>query len=127
MGERQRAAIEKALTDGRVVHDGEPTRICTLEVQPAAGGTAPAWVQVLAGSLNFFYPFADDPAARLGASGAFGTLKPSLIEWQANEYATWDISGVSVRDVAFVIDQVLTRVLGCDDASYSVASSIEDI
>lgn len=123
MGERQRLTIEPFARDvlGRA-SAGET--ICTFTAGNAAGEEV--WVQLIdGGSLNTLYPFDDDPVKRLGALGVFGTLKVSMIEWEAGNYATFDIAGVAPGDVAFVIDQLFVRLLQCDDAGYAPASSFE--
>lgn len=123
MGDRQRLVIEP---DARNVLGRTTTgdTICTFTARNAAGEEV--WVQLIdGGSLNTFYPFDDDPLKRLGALGVFGTLKVTMIEWEAGNYATFDVQGVAPGDVAFVIDQIFVRLLQCDDAGYAPASSYE--
>ena len=123
MADRQRLAIEPVARDvlGRATA-GET--ICTFTARNAAGEDV--WVQLIdGGSLNMLYPFDDDPVKRLAASGVFGTLKPAMIEWEAGNYATFDVHGIAPGDVAFVIDRLFVRLLKCDDAGYVPASSFE--
>ena len=129
MGDRQRGEIGQALTVvlKAIDKDGAPTRMCTFEARPASATGLTVWIQVLAGSINMQYPFADEPAGRLRTSGAFGTLTPALIAWEPDGYATWDIDGISPADVAFVVDQIFTQVLGCDDATYQPVAAMEDL
>lgn len=123
MGDRQRLVIEPAARDvlGRTTA-GET--ICTFTASNKAGEEV--WVQLIdGGSLNTLYPFDDDPVKRLGVLGVFGTLKVSMIEWEAGNYVTFDVHGIAPMDVAFVIDQIFVRLLQCDDAGYQPASSFE--
>lgn len=123
MGDRQRLAIEPDVRDVL----GRPAAgdtICTFTASNKAGEEV--WIQLIdGGSLNTMYPFDDDPAKRLAALGVFGTLKVSMIEWEAGNYATFDVQGIASGDVAFVIDQLFVRLLQCDDAGYAPASSYE--
>jgi hypothetical protein len=105
--------------------DQAPGLCCTFEAANAA--SAAVWIQVLAGTVNMEYPFADDPVARLRRADAFGHLKPELIEWNAGEFATWDMGGIAPRDVAWIVDRLFTLVLGCDDATYDPRVTMEDL
>jgi len=123
MGERQRAILYPAVSD-LLARTGDGDAICTFTATDAAGEEV--WVQLIeGGSLNTQYPPDEEPVKRLGALGVFGTLKPSLIEWEAGNYATYDLAGITARDVAFVVDQLFVRLLKCDDAGYEPASSFE--
>jgi hypothetical protein len=123
MGDRQRAAIEPPARDVL----GRPTAgdtICSFSAINRADEEV--WVQLIdGGSLNTLYPFDDEPMRRLGPLGVFGTFKVTLIEWEAGNFATFDIQGIASWDVAFVIDQLFVKLLQCDDAGYQPASSFE--
>ena len=122
MGERQRLIMEPAVRDLLARSGGDA--ICTFTATDSAGEEV--WVQLIeGGSLNTLYPLEDDPAKRLGQLGVFGTLKVSLIEWDAGNFATFDIEAIAAWDVAFVVDQLFVKLLKCDDAGYQPASSIE--
>jgi len=129
MGAQQRTAIAQPVSDActKVHPDGEAPALCaTFTARNRAGGEA--WIQVLAGNINMAYPFADDPVARFRLANAFGPLKASeLIDWQAGNYVTWETSGVAPRDVAFLVDRFFTTILGCDDATYEPAVTMEDL
>lgn len=128
MGTRQYATIERAVSAAckKVGADGTAPALCaTLAARSAAG--AEVWVQVMAGTVNLAYPFADDPVARLRQANAFATLEPSLIGWEANAYATFDTGGIAARDIAFCVDRIFTKVLGCDDATYEPQATMEDL
>ena len=123
MSERQRAMIEPAVRD-LLARGGDGDAICTFTAANAAGEEV--WVQLIeGGSLNTQYPADDEPLQRLGALGVFGTLRMSLIDWQAGDYATFDVQAIAARDIAFVIDQLFVKLLKCDDAGYQPASSFE--
>jgi hypothetical protein len=122
MGERQRLTMEPAVRDLLARSGGDA--ICTITATNAAGEEV--WVQLIeGGSLNTLYPAEDEPATRLGALGVFGTLKVPLIEWDAGNFATFDVEGIAVWDVVFVVDQLFVKLLKCDDAGYEPASSLE--
>lgn len=123
MGERQRAMMYPAVSD-LLARTGEGDSICTVTATNAAGEEV--WVQLIeGGSLNTQYPLGDEPGRLLAALGVFGTLKVPLIEWEAAGYATFDLEGITARDVVFVIDQLFVKLLQCDDAGYQPASSFE--
>ncbi len=123
MGDRQRAILYPAVSD-LLARPGAGDVICTITATNTAGEEV--WVQLIeGGSLNTQYPPDEEPVKRLGALGVFGTLKPSLVEWEAGNYATFDIEGIAAGDVAFVIDQLFVQLLQCDDAGYEPASSVE--
>jgi hypothetical protein len=122
MGDRQRAAIEPPARDVLERPTAGET-ICTFSATNRVGEEV--WVQLIdGGSLNTLYPFDDEPMRRLGSLG-FGTLKVTLIEWEAGNFATFDVHGIASWDVAFVIDQLFVKLLQCDDAGYQPASSFE--
>lgn len=123
MGERQRAILYPAVAD-LLARPDDGDSICTLSAINAAGEEV--WVQLIAGgSLNTQYPPNDEPMRKLGELGVFGTLRLSLVEWEAGNYATFDLAGIAARDVVFVIDQLFVKLLQCDDAGYEPASSFE--
>ena len=122
MGERQRLIMEPAVRDLLARSGGDA--ICTITTTNVAGEEV--WVQLIeGGSLNTLYPPGDDPVKRLGMLGVFGTLNVSLVEWQAGNFATFDVLGIASWDVAFVVDQLFVKLLQCDDAGYVPASSVE--
>ena len=123
MGERQRLIIEPAARD-LLARTDDGDSICTFAATNAAGEEV--WIQLISGgSLNTQYPPTDEPVKRLGTLGVFGTLKVSLIEWEAGNFATFDVHGIASWDVAFAIDQLFVRLLQCNDAGYEPASSFE--
>ena len=123
MGERQRAMMYPVVHE-LLARPGAGDVICTITANNAAAEEV--WVQLVeGGSLNTQYPADEEPMNRVGALGVFGTLKVSLIEWEAGSYATFDLRGIASHDVAFVIDQLFVRLLQCDDAGYEPASSFE--
>jgi hypothetical protein len=87
-------------------------------------------VQVLADSINISpYDYGDEPLPRLKASGALDELSMelTLVDWEADTFATIGIEGNETADVALLVDRIFTRLLGCDDADYTPIASIEDL
>jgi hypothetical protein len=128
MGAKQCRTIEPGVVAAYETVTGPeaaPGLCCTFEAAMAAG--EPVWIQVMAGTVNMQYPFSDDPVARLRRVDAFGPLQPELIEWSADGFATWDMAGITPRDVAWFVDRVFTRVLGCDDAAYDPRVTMEQL
>jgi len=126
MGETQREIIKRAAIEVSACPDdgdAEPTHCCTLEAENTLG--APVWIQVLAGSVNMEYPFANDPVERLRACGLEIPKRLELLEWEASSFATFSITDISVDELAFLVDQLFTQVLGCDDAAYKPRAAIE--
>ena len=83
------------------------------------------WLQVMPGTVNMAYPFTEEPLELLRRRGVRGPAGLYLVEWVAGEYATFGFGDVSPRDHAFFVDQLFVKVLGCDDASYTVKTTIE--
>ena|SRR5215813_3545809 len=126
MGDTQRQIIKRsAIEAGACPSDGdaEPTHCCTLEAENTLG--APVWIQLLAGSVNMHYPFADDPVERLRVCGMRMPVGLELLEWTASSFATFSITSTSADEMAFFVDQLFTQVLGCDDAAYEPRAVIE--
>lgn len=128
MGAGQMEAIERGIADAyKGISDplDPPGVCCTFETRNTADEEV--WIQVIAGSVNMMYPFDDEPFERLRTTGVRRPQNLDMIDWVANSYATFDVDDVSVRDQAFLVDQLFTKVLGCDDGSYEVAASFEDL
>lgn len=101
---------------------------CTLEAVNA-GGTDVS-IQVMADSINISpYPYGEEPLTRLELSGAMEALEDmalELVDWDANAFATVGTAGNEPVDVARLIDETFTKVLGCD-ATYEPRASTEDL
>jgi hypothetical protein len=128
MGAHQITEMEPSLS---VVHrgvsgpDDPPTSCCTLEALTLSGSEV--WVQVMPGTVNMSYPFTEEPLELLHRRGVRSPSDLYLVEWKAGEYATFGFGDISPRDHAFFVDQLFVKVLGCDDASYELKTSIEQL
>jgi hypothetical protein len=125
MGETQRLAIARAAVDVGACSGPEvvPTKCCTLLTQDALG--AKTWIQILPGTVNMTYPFADDPLERLRIASVRTPFGTELLEWEASSFATFTMTTVLEADIAYFVDQLFVEVLGCDDAGYEVQAMIE--
>jgi hypothetical protein len=128
MGANQIAEMEPSLSEvykGISSPDDPPTSCCTLEAATLSGSQL--WIQVMPGTVNMAYPFIDEPLELLRRQGVRSPSDIYLVEWVAGEYATFGFSDISPRDHAFFVDQLFVKVLGCDDASYELRKSIEQM
>ena len=105
--------------------DDAPALLCTLESTTSSGSAV--WIQVLPGNVNMSYPFTEEPLELLHQRGVRSPPDLYLVEWVAGEYAAFGFSDVTARDHASFVDQLFVKVLGCDDASYSVGAITESI
>jgi hypothetical protein len=105
--------------------DDLPTLSCTLESKTPSG--AEVWIQVWPETVNMGYPFTREPLEFLRNQCVDSPPGLYLVEWSANEYATVGFDGISPREHASFVDQLFVRVLGCDDASYAFAVTIEEM
>ena len=82
------------------------------------------WVEVILGTVNFAYPYADDPLERLLRQGIQPLPKLKLSQWQPDLFATFDYeSSVASRDVAKFVDRIFSEILG-GGAGYEVDAGI---
>ncbi|MDQ6941376.1 MAG: hypothetical protein M3169_02550 [Candidatus Eremiobacteraeota bacterium] len=128
MGDDQVAAMEPSVAEvykGIVKPDDPPTLCCTLESRSASGSKV--WIQVMPGTVNMGYPFATEPLELLRNRCVDTPPGMYLVEWNANEYATFGFENVSPHDHATFVDQLFVRVLGCDDATYELGISSEPL
>ncbi len=128
VGQRQREAIAAAI--GEVMNAEEGTMLCcTIEARNAPGDEVA--VQVMQDSINISpYAHEDDPLERLASCGATAGLDDAdleVVDWEAGKYATLGVGDVAPANVALLVDQVFTRLLGCDDAAYAPSASTEDL
>jgi hypothetical protein len=77
------------------------------------------WVQYKPGEINAAYPFADDPAERLGFLPDF-----EVLGWEANGYVFGDLNLYEAVAIVEWIDRYFTEVLGCV-SSYQVTIKLE--
>ena len=129
MGQRQQEAIATAITELMTSGESGEMLCCTLEAQSAFG--AAVAIQVMQDSVNVTpYAHGDDPLDRLEQCGATQGLDDAdleLVDWEAGKFATIGIDGLEVADVARLVDQIFTRLLDCNDASYVAAATVEDL
>jgi hypothetical protein len=129
LAQAQRGEIEAAIAGLMTAGEAGASLCCTIEARNAAGEDVS--IQVMQGSINISpYAHDDDPLERLESCGATDDLeddKLDVLEWEPGTYATIAIEGLAVADVAQLVDQVFTRLLGCDDASYAPSASTEDL
>ncbi|MBA3766310.1 MAG: hypothetical protein H0W99_04845 [Acidobacteria bacterium] len=85
------------------------------------------WIQVMPGTINMAYPFTEEPLELLHRQGIRSPSDIYLVEWAAGEYATFGFGDISPREHAFFVDQLFVKILGCDDASYQLKTSIEQL
>lgn len=127
MAQRQVEAIVAAIADIYGLPNESGMLCCTLEAVNA-GGTDVS-IQVMADSINISpYPYNEEPLTRLELSGALEELADmdlELVDWDANAFATVGTAGNEPADVARLVDETFTKVLGCD-AGYEPKHSTED-
>jgi hypothetical protein len=124
----QIAAMEPSISEvykGISGPDDPPTSCCTLEAMTLLGSQV--WIQAMPGTVNMVYPFTEEPFDLLHRRGVRSPSDIYLVEWSAGEYATFGFGDTSARDHAFFLDQLFVKVLGCDDASYQLKTSIEPL
>ncbi len=128
MPQRQVEAIAAALADIYGAPNESGMLCCTLEAVNAGGSDVS--IQVMADSISISpYPYAEEPLTRLELSGALEELEDmelELVDWDANAFATVGTAGNEPADVARLIDETFTKVLGCD-AAYDPRASTEDL
>jgi len=128
MAERQEQEIGEAIAPV-FSDDNEGGLCCTLETVNSQGQDVA--IQVMQDAINISpYPFQEDPTSRLQASGIleqFAEAGIEVIEWNSERFATVGIDGLEVDDVADLVDQVFVKLLACDDGSYTVNATTEDL
>jgi len=99
---------------------GSKELCATFEVVGVSG----AWAQVTRRQLNIAYPPEASPELELGE---ILSLLPTatLIEWEPNKFATWSFFSDNPREIAKVVDAMLTTLFQLGD--YSVDVQLEDI
>ena len=129
MGQRQQEAIATAITELMTSGESGEMLCCTLEAQNAAGEDVA--IQVMQDSVNITpYAHGDDPLDRLeqcGATEGVDDISLELVDWEAGKFATIGIDDLEVADVARLVDQIFTRLLGCNESTYIPAATVEDL
>jgi hypothetical protein len=128
MPQSQVEAIAAAIADIYGPPNESGMLCCTIEAVNA-GGTDVS-IQVMADSINISpYPYHEEPLTRLELSGAMEGLEDmelELVDWDANAFATVGTAGNEPADVARLVDETFTKVLGCD-AGYDPKATTEDL
>ena len=126
MGADQIAQMARSIAkvyEGVTTPDGAPAFLCSFESTTSSGSAV--WIQVLPGNVNMSYPFTEDPLEMLRQRGVRSPPDLYLVEWVAGEYAALGFSDVPARGHAAFVDQLFVKILGCDDCSYSLTTTIE--
>ena len=128
MGHRQERAIGAAIVP--IVSGRNRSRLCcTIETVNSEGKDVA--IQVLYDSINIApYPFSDDPLSRMERNGVMrrlGDPELELVDWDTNIYAQVGTGTLDARKVAELIDLTFVNLLECDDASYAITISTEDL
>jgi hypothetical protein len=128
MAQRQVEAIVAAIADIYGAPNESGMLCCTLEAVNSGGEDVS--IQVMADSINISpYPFSEEPLTRLELSGAMEGLEDmelELVDWDANAFATVGTAGNEPADVARLVDETFTKVLGCAE-SYEPTATTEDL
>jgi len=128
MGQRQEKAIGAAI--GPILSGRNGGRLCcTIETVNSEGKDVA--IQVLQNSINIApYPFSEDPLSRMERDGVMQELgDPDLIlvDWDTNIYAQVGTDALDARKIAELVDLTFVKLLACDDASYAITVSTEDL
>lgn len=124
MAADQIAAIRPAIAELEAAErDSEGEFVARFEIP----GHQAKWVEVILGTVNFAYPYADDPLERVLRHGIKPLPKLKLSEWQPELFATFQYeSSAPSRDVAKFVDCILGEMLG-GGTDYEVDVGIERI
>jgi hypothetical protein len=129
MGQRQQEAIATAITELMTSGESGEMLCCTLEAGSTSGEAVA--IQVMQDSVNITpYPHDDDPLDRLEqcrATEGVDDVDLELVDWEAGKFATIGIDELEVAVVARLVDQIFTRLLGCNDSTYVPAATVEDL
>ena len=128
MGADQIAQMARSIAkvyEGVTTPDDASSRLCTFESTTPSGSQV--WIQVLPGNVNMSYPFTEEPSELLSQRGVRSPPDLYLVEWVAREYAAFGFRDVPARDHADFVDQLFVKILGCDDAHYSLATILESL
>ena len=128
MGHRQEKAIGAAIVPILSGRRGG-LMCCTIETVNSEGKDVA--IQVLQHSISIApYPFSEDPLSRMERNGVMQELGDpdlSLVDWDTNIYAQVRTDSLDARKVAELVDLTFVKLLACDDASYAIRVSTEDL
>jgi len=128
MGLKQQEAINAAIAEV-YGEENEGGLCCTIETVNGDGQDVS--VQVMQDSINISpYPFEDDPLTRFELTGLLQDLdEPELetVDWDANIFATIGTAELEAEEVAELVDLVFVKILACEDKTYEIKASTEDL
>ena len=128
MGHRQERAIGAAIRS--ILNSRSSARLCcTIETVNSEGKDVA--IQVLQDSINIApYPFSEEPLSRLERNGVMQELGDpdlELVDWDTNVHAQVGTGALDAGKVAELVDLTFVKLLACDDASYAITVSTEDL
>ncbi|MBV8880956.1 MAG: hypothetical protein JO332_13380 [Planctomycetaceae bacterium] len=91
----------------------------------SVGEAEPFWMQVLPDCVNFYYPYDDDPLARLRLPLPLPP-ETNLLGFQAGTYATLGFGAWNMDRVAALVDALLARFYGLPD-DQPLTAALEDL
>jgi hypothetical protein len=128
MGLRQEQAIAAAIAP-IFADDNGGGLCCTLDTVNLDG--VDVSIQVMQDSINIApYPYREEPLTRMALAGVLTELDDPVLEvvdWDANAFATVGTSSLDAREVAELVDLTFVKLLSCDDASYTISATTEDL
>ena len=111
--------VEEIFPKVREVLEGPGDGWCaTFELVNVDGARA----QVMKGTLNCAYPFANAPEVADVVAILPGA---TLDSWKAGTFATFSFSSPDARSLAMMIDRLFSKFFACND--YSIVSRIENL
>ena len=128
MGADQIAQMARSIAkvyEGVTKPEDAPTLLCTLASTTSSGSQV--WIQVLPGNVNMVFPSSEEPLDLLRQRGVRSPPDLYLVEWVAGEYASFGFSDMPARDHASLVDQLFVKILGCDDGTYSLTTTMESV
>lgn len=108
--------LEQALAAG-------PDACATMEVS----GNSDRWVQFTGHVVNAAYPHTEAPDRNAAVKPLLGDLAPTLVNWEAGQFATFEFATTDAAALARWIDGYFILVLGCRRDFYAVKARIEDL
>jgi hypothetical protein len=128
MGQRQEKTIGVAIAP-IFSNRNRGTLCCTIETVNAEGKDVA--IQVMQDSINIApYPFPEEPLSRMELNGVMrelGDPELELVNWDTNVHAQVGTGALDVRKLAELIDLTFVKLLSCDDTSYAIRISTEDL
>ena len=99
----------------RHVHDtvSETGEDYCLSLESRTG--PPHWIQIAGFCVNLAYPLSGDPNIELGIRDVQKPEEFELVEWRANEFATFETGVDDAKKIAAFIRTYAERILGLRD------------